>query len=128
MLDRLFAARRRRRAEELIDLGNPVGLDFDFPDSAPVHLDVLFLAEGSTLVMKIVDLKPVGTGEDGVPEVRPVGVKNVLDCRHIVERIAADAGYERLRITGLRRSRRRNRFQTVDVDLPGTSGRGGRRR
>jgi hypothetical protein len=117
VFDRLLAGRRRRRAQELLDLGNPVGLDFDFRDAGPVPLFVLSAPAGPTLVMKIIDLKPVGTGGAGFPERRPVGVRNVIDGCRSVARIAADAGYDHLRISGQRRSHRRNRLQTLEFDL-----------
>lgn len=113
---RLVSAWRRRRAKKFIDLDKQVGIDFDFP-SGPVHLDVRFRAEGRTLVMYIVNLQPVEALESGDALRRPVGVREVIRCRDTVARLAADAGYLRLRIEGHRRNHRRKHRQAVELDL-----------
>ena len=111
-------ARRRRRATKFIDLGNLVGLDFHVAGGR-YHLDARFTAEGDALTMHVVNLQPVEALATGVSVRRPIGIREVRRCQETVAGIAADAGYQHLRVVGRRRNHRRDHTQVFDIDLAG---------
>lgn len=101
MLERLRAARDRRRARAYLELGRQITLEFDSASAGRFELTARFVDEGETLEMQMIGLYGIEIGPDGVRRSDP-GLRDVLQGRDHLCRLAVDAGYKRLRFVGKR--------------------------
>jgi hypothetical protein len=123
VFERLRADWRRGRALKQLRLGERQYWEWDSKTSAGTLCGNLrFDAEGDVLVLTFYEIWPKEsetagiTGRNAVPRA-DLGLTGARAFVEIVSGLAADLGYDRLRIRGQRTRLRRKKMQSVDFDL-----------
>jgi hypothetical protein len=106
---------RRFSARRYLELGKQIALDFESP-IGPVQVVATFVDQGETLEMRLTSIYSHAFLQSQGKDRPEVGIVEMLRGLDKIGRLAADAGFRRLRITGTRLMRKQAEREVV-VDL-----------
>jgi hypothetical protein len=106
---------RRLRARRFLEFGKQMTLDFESP-IGPVQVVATFVDEGETVEMRVTSIYSQAFLQSHGRDRPEPGIREVLKGLDTIGRLAAEAGFRRLRITGRRLGKERGERDIV-VDL-----------